>query len=81
VIFSLGVFESLVYVHKPRMLNDLKEAICHEIRPIDCQLLVRVMDILKKGLKTASKKTVIILPISFLKLSHLVWHVSSFNFV
>ena len=37
--------------------------------------------ILKKGLKTASKKTVVILPISFLKLNHLVWHVLSFNFV
>ena len=37
--------------------------------------------ILKKGLKTASKKTVIILPTSFLKLNHLVWHVLTFNFV
>jgi len=37
--------------------------------------------ILKKGLKTASKKKVVILPISFLKLNHLVWHVSNFNFV
>ena len=37
--------------------------------------------ILKKGLKTASKKTVGILPISFLKLNHLVWHFLSFNFV
>ena len=36
--------------------------------------------ILKKGLKTASKKT-FILPISFLKLNHLVWHVLSFNVV
>ena len=35
----------------------------------------------KKGLKTASKKTVVILPISFLKLNHLVWHVLSFNVV
>ena len=35
----------------------------------------------KKGLKTASKKTVVILPISFVKLNHLVWHVLSFNFV
>jgi len=65
------------------MLNDLKEAIRQEIRPIDRQLLVRVMDDLKKkkGLKNASKKTVAILPISFLKLNHLVWHVLSFNFV
>ena len=65
------------------MLNDLKEAIRQEIRPIDRQLLVRVMDDLKKkkGLKNASKKTVAILPISFLKLNRLVWHVLSFNFV
>ena len=37
--------------------------------------------ILKRGLKTASKKTVVILPITSLKLNHLVWHVLSFNFV
>jgi len=30
------------------MLNDLKEAIRQEIRPIDHQLLARVMDDLKK---------------------------------
>ena len=37
-----------VYTHKPRTLNDLKEAIRQEIRPIDRQLLARVMDDLKK---------------------------------
>ena len=64
------------------MLNDLKEAIRQEIRPIDRQFLARVMDDLKKkGLKTASKKTVVILLISFLKLNRLVCHVLSFNFV
>jgi len=65
------------------MLNDLKEAIRQEIRPIDHQLLARVMDDFKKkkGLKTASKKTVVILPTLFLKLNHLVWHVLSFSFV
>jgi len=61
-------------------LNDLKEAIRQEIRPIDRQLLARVMDDFKNRL-AASKKTVVILPISFLKLNHLVWHVLSFNFV
>jgi len=35
----------------------------------------------KKDLKTASSQTVVILPISFLKLNHLVWHVLSFSFV
>jgi len=79
--FLWGYLKSRVYTHKPRKLNDLKEA----IRPIDRQLLARVMDDLKKkkkkGLKTASKKTVVFLPISFLKLNHLVWHVLSFNFV
>ena len=72
-------------LNKPRTLNDLKEAIRQEIRPIDRQMLARVMDDLKKkkkeGLKTASKKTVAILPITFLKLNHSVWHVLSFNFV
>jgi len=54
-------------------LNDLKEAIHQEIRPIDRQLLARVMDDLKKkkGLKTVSKKTDVILPISFSKINHL----------
>ena len=77
-----GYLKSRVYAHRPPTLNDLKEAIRQEIRPIDRQLLARVMDDLKKkGLKTASKKTVVILLISFLKLNHLVWHVLSFNFV
>ena len=30
--------------HKPRTVNDLKEAIRQEIRPINRQLLARVMD-------------------------------------
>jgi len=33
------------------MLNDLKEAILQEIRPIDRQLLARVMDDFKKRLE------------------------------
>ena len=50
VIFYLGGYlKSRVYTHKPRTLNDLKEAIRQEIRPIDRQLLARVMTILKKG--------------------------------
>ena len=79
--FLWGYLKSRVYTHKPCMLNDLKEAIRQEIRLIDRQLLARVRDDFKKGLKTASKKTVGILPISFLKLNHLVSHVLSFNFV
>jgi len=76
-----GYLKSRVYTHKPRTLNDLKEVIRQEIRPIDRQLLARAMDDIKKnGLKTASKKMVSILLI-FLKLNHLVWHVLSFNFV
>ena len=40
------------YTHKPRTLNDLKETILQEIRPIDRQLLARVMgDFKKKGWK------------------------------
>ena len=40
--------KSRVYIQKPRTLNDLKEAIRQEIRPINRQLLARVMDDLKK---------------------------------
>ena len=40
-----------VYAHKPHTLNDLKEAVHLEIRPIDCQLLARVMDDFKKRLE------------------------------
>jgi hypothetical protein len=42
--FLWGYLKSRVYAHKPRTLNDLKEAISQEIRPIDRQLLARVMD-------------------------------------
>jgi len=68
--FLGGYLKSRVYAHKPHTLNDLKKVIRQEIRPIDRQLLARVMDdfFKKKGLKIASKKTVVILPISFLKL-------------
>jgi len=53
--FLWGYLKSRVYAHKPRMLNDLKEAISQEIGLIDRQLLARVVDNLKKkGLKTAS---------------------------
>jgi len=80
--FLWGYLKLRVYAHKPRTLNDLKEAICQGIRPIDRQLLACVMDdFKKKGLETASKKTVVILLISFLKINRLVWHVLSFNFV
>ena len=43
-----GYLKSRVYTRKPRTLNDLKEAIRQEIRPIDRQLLAWVMDDLKK---------------------------------
>ena len=49
VIFFLWEYlKSRVYTHKPRTLNDLKEAIRQEIGPIDHQLLARVMDDFKK---------------------------------
>ena len=44
IFFLWGYLKSRVYTHKPRTLNDLKEAIRQEIRPIDRQLLARVMD-------------------------------------
>ena len=46
--FFWGIWNRVFYTHKPRTLNDLKEAIRQEIRPIDCQLLARVMDDLKE---------------------------------
>jgi len=46
--FLWGYLKSRVYTHKPRMLNDLKEAIRQEICPIDRQLLARVMEDFKK---------------------------------
>jgi len=49
--FSFECLKSRVYAHKPRTLNDLKEAIRQEIRPIDRQLLARVKDNLKKKVR------------------------------
>ena len=49
--FVWGYLKSHVYTHKPRTLNDLKEAILQEIRPIDRQLLARVMEDFKKRLE------------------------------
>ena len=63
IFFFWRYLKSCVYARKPRTLNDLKEAIHQEIRLIDRQMLARVMDDFKKGLKIASKKTVVSLPI------------------
>ena len=49
--FLWGYLKSRVYTHKPRTLNDLKEAVRQEIRPINRQLLACVMDDLKKRLE------------------------------
>ena len=49
--FLWGYLKSRFYTHKPRTLNDLKEAIRQKIRPIDRQLLARVMDYFKKRLE------------------------------
>ena len=49
--FLWGYLKSRVYTHKPHTLNDLKEAIRQEIRPIARQLLARVMDDFKKRLE------------------------------
>ena len=46
--FLWGYLKSRVYAHKPCTLNDLKEAVCQEICPINCQLLAHVMDAFKK---------------------------------
>ena len=42
--FLWGYLKSRVDTHKPCRLNDLKEAVRQEIRPIDRQLLARVVD-------------------------------------
>ena len=42
--FLWGYLKSRVYTNKPRTLNDFKEAIRQEIRPIDRQLMARVVD-------------------------------------
>jgi len=42
--FPLGVFEIACLHSQTGTLNDLKEAIREEIRPIDRKLLARVMD-------------------------------------
>jgi len=47
----LGYLKSRVYAHNPRTLNDLKEAIRQEIRPIDRQFLARVMEDFRKRLE------------------------------
>ena len=46
--FLWGYLKWRVYAHKTRTLNDLKEVIRQEIRPIGRQLLARVMDDFKK---------------------------------
>jgi len=80
ILLWVNNFQALT--HKPRTLNDLKEAVRHEISSDRSSVVGPCHGrFKKKGLKTASKKTVVILPISFLKLNHLVWHVLSFNFV
>jgi len=48
IFFLWGYLKSRVYAHRPPTLNDLKGAIRQEIRPIDRQLLARVMVDLKK---------------------------------
>jgi len=54
--FLWGYLKSRVYTHTPRMLNNLKEAIHQEIRPIDHQLLARVMDDFKKRLEHCNQE-------------------------
>ena len=50
-VFLCGYLKSRVYTHKPRTLNDSKEAIRQEFRAIDRQLLARVMEDFKKRLE------------------------------
>jgi hypothetical protein len=59
----------------------LKEAIRQEIRPIERQLLARVMDDLKKRLENCIQEDGRHHTDIIFKLNHLVWHVLSFNFL
>ena len=52
VIFSFGGIWNRVFTSKTPTLNDLKEAIRQEIRPIDRQLLAPVMDDFKKSFES-----------------------------
>ena len=81
VIFLWGYLKSRVYAHNPRTLNDLRVAIRQEFVRSIVSCWPVSWKILKIGLKILSSQTVVILPTSFLKLNHLVWHVLSFNFV
>ena len=47
IFFFGGIWNRLFTLTNPSTLNDLKEAIRQKIRPIDRQLLARVMDDLK----------------------------------
>jgi len=51
IFFLWGYLKSRVYAHKPCTLNDLKETICKETRPIDRQLTALVVDDFKKRLE------------------------------
>jgi len=82
IFFSLGVFE-IACLHSQTPYVEWFEGSHPSGKSSDRSSVVDPCHgrFSKKGLKTASKKTVVILPISFLKLNHLVWHVLSFNFV
>ena len=46
--FLWGYLKGRVYTHKPRNLNELKDAIRQEVLTIDQQLLARAMDDFKR---------------------------------
>jgi len=49
--FLWGYLKGRVYTHKPRNLNQLKDAIRQEVLKIDQQLLVRAMDDFKRRIE------------------------------
>ena len=46
-----GYLKGRVYTHKPRNLNELKDAIRQEVLTIDQQLLARAMDDFKRRIE------------------------------
>jgi len=81
IFFFEGIWNRVFTLTNPvRWMSWRKPSVRKFVRSIVSCWLVS-WTILKKSLKTASKNTVVILLISFLKLNHLVWHVLSFNVV
>ena len=50
-VYTWGFLKGCVYHHKPRNLNEMKDAIWQEVLTIEQQLLARAMDDLKRRIE------------------------------